>query len=147
MRTSRFIGAVLAVAVAHSSLADDDNPPGQPSSSPATAVTNDLTNYQGDRVTFNTDLVVRVQKADGGAGDLYCLPAHVRLRGGVGYSASQDNKAETGTLFRLLKDPQVQSTKQNKKRDRELDKDPDKDTAPTSGVQQILMLLTGAPAI
>jgi hypothetical protein len=147
MRTSGIIGAILTVAVAHSSFADGNNPPDQPSSSPATAISNDLTNYQGDRVTFNTDLVVRVQKADGSAGDLYCLPAHVKLRGGVGYSASQDNKTETGTLFRLLKDPQVQGKIQDKDENKDQDKVRQKDTGQPSGVRQFLRVLSGAPNI
>jgi hypothetical protein len=111
MRARHIVTAVVAVSFFHSSFADNSSnsqksAPSTPSASPASAVPNDLTNYQGDRVTFNTDLIVRVQKDDGTAGDLYCIPAHVKLRGGVGYSASGDaQQTETGTLFRLLKDP------------------------------------------
>ena len=117
MRTVTFGIAILSgllgnagSAVAADPPADSGNaaaaqakpPAAAASDSKATAVPNDLTNYQGDRVSFNGDVIVTIQKADGSAGGQVCIPARVKLRGGVGYSASgTDGKTETGTLFRL----------------------------------------------
>src|ERR1700761_9573421 len=64
---------------------------------------NDRTNYQGDRLQFQTDMVVRVEQTDGTSLGYACLPQRTPLRGRNAYSVSEAGKVETGSRFLIIK--------------------------------------------
>src|ERR1700761_9004436 len=64
---------------------------------------NDHTNYQGDRLQFQTDMVVRVEQTDGTSLGYACLPQRTPLRGRNAYSVSEAGKVETGSRFLIIK--------------------------------------------
>ncbi len=130
MRISAFAAALLAAAFVRDCLGADP-------SGPATSVPDDITNYEGDRVSFNDDIIATIQRADGNKGDQVCIPAHLKLRGGVGYTAngtSNSGTTETGTLFRLLKKPKPVECK-NGKPVADNTPDPDKKSAAGTSAQ------------
>jgi hypothetical protein len=97
-----FTTVVIAASLAHAPASQ-----GTGNGDSVSVIPNDLTNYQGDRVSFGTDQIVTVERTDHTILDTMCLPANVQLRGGPGYTALDANKAtETGTLFQLLRKPQ-----------------------------------------
>jgi hypothetical protein len=72
--------------------------PQPPAGTKSTPVTNDVTNYLGDRVSFLDDLLVKVEGDDGQSRGVACLPARTSLRGGTGYTDGN----EKGSLFRII---------------------------------------------
>jgi hypothetical protein len=90
-----------------------DQPPaangqGRDSSGQSKTISNDKTNYVGDRISFSRDMIVTAEAADQTVKGKICLPAKWLLRGGTAYTAnSADGKGtpETGTRFTLIKPP------------------------------------------
>jgi hypothetical protein len=85
-------GALLLLACCAGAQAFADTEPAKP-------ILNDLTNYQGDRILFEDDLLVSVQATDGTRKGWLCLPRRTRLKGEYAYSVDK----EVGTLFRIPK--------------------------------------------
>jgi len=86
---------------------------------PSTPIGNDLTNYQGDRIRFEQDLVVGLQAVDGSLLGHVCLPKGTRLLGEQGYTAG----GERGTLF-MLRENAKSSTSSCQKDRRPTTKEP-----------------------
>lgn len=67
----------------------------------AVTIPNDASNYLGDRVSFDRDLIVSVEGADGKVIGVACLPRRARLIGSTSYvvTATGSNHAESGIRF------------------------------------------------
>ena len=82
--------------------------PAAPAKSPGsdTSTINDLANYQGDRVSFDKDIMVHVEGPDGNLIGDVCLPRKWRLVGGTSYTSNgTGGPPESGIRFVLGKQP------------------------------------------